>query len=95
MSELNTKHWNFWKKELVVATVWVFVLTVALIIVFVLLGGFHGSGGDLFSIATTPIGFLHLIGVGNGALGAVSAVVAEFGSMLAFVLLVRAIGRKF
>jgi hypothetical protein len=94
-AELKMNHIRFWKRELVIATLWVVVLAVALIGAFTVLGGFHGNGGALFTIATAPIGLLHLIGVGNGTLGAIAAMVVEFGYLLAFVLLVRAAWRKF
>jgi hypothetical protein len=94
MREIDTPRRNWWR-ELLVATAWAVVLAVALFVLFAMLGGFHGSGGKLWAVATAPIGLLHWMGVGDGALGAISALVFEFGSMLACVLIIRAVWRKF
>jgi hypothetical protein len=95
MSELDIHRGTWWRKELLAAIGWTVVLAIALFVLFAVLGGFHGSGGKLLEVATAPIGLLHWIGVGDGALGAISALVAEFGSILACVLIVRAIWRRF
>jgi len=89
MPTLNWKPSGSWGKELFTATIWVFATVIGLIGIFLLLGGFHGRGGYLLTIATAPIGLLHLIGVGNGTIGGIVALFAQFGSMLAIVLIVR------
>jgi hypothetical protein len=95
MSEVDMHRRAWWTKELLAAVGWTVLLAVALFVLFAMLGGFHGSGGKLLSVATAPIGLLHWMGVGDGTLGAISALVFEFGSMLACVLIVRAVWRKF
>ncbi len=84
-----------WQRELLVATIWVFIICLGLICIFLLLGGFHGRGGDLLMIATAPIGLLHLLGVGNGAWEAIAALIFQFGSMLATVVMIRAVWRTY
>ena len=86
MPEIGTQRRTSWGKELLVAAAWTVVVAIVLMVLFAMLGGFHGSGGRLWTVATAPIGLLHWIGVGDGALGAISALTFEFGSMLACVL---------
>lgn len=84
-----------WKRELLIGVAWTVALGVALVFLFALLGGFHGRGGLLVSVATAPIGLVHLLCVGDGIFGEVFALVFQFGVMLSCVLIVRAAWRKF
>ncbi|HEY2683688.1 MAG TPA: hypothetical protein VGI93_09285 [Steroidobacteraceae bacterium] len=84
-----------WGKELLISGAWTIALALAFLFLFVMLGGFHGSGGAVWTVATAPIGLLQVLGVGDGIFAGICALIAEFGSYLAIVLVVRAVWRKF
>ncbi|HXA46173.1 MAG TPA: hypothetical protein VNW52_00980 [Burkholderiaceae bacterium] len=92
---MNKRQITYWKTELVVGMIRTAVLTLAFVVTFVMLGGFHGSAGKFLMMVTAPIGFFHAIGIGDSVLGATLALVTQVCCMLGLVLIMRAIWRRY